>query len=147
MKLDVDTTSVTDITKIDASGNFDSTMGYPVNSAPRAFSFYNDMINPNLYYPLGKETPTYQNIERFQNPEAKALFNEYPLATTDAERQTIINKIQTIWVDNLPVIPMFYWGNYGNYSTAKVTGFPTPEDPYFAPYPNEVVALRLVPTK
>jgi peptide/nickel transport system substrate-binding protein len=147
IKLDVDTTSVNDINTLTASGDFESTMGYPVNSAPRAFSFYNDMINPNLYYPIGKSTPTFQNIERFQNADAKKLFNEYPLATTDAQRQQIVDKIQTIFVNELPVIPMFYWGSYGDWSTAKVTGWPTPSNPYFVPYPNEVVALKLVPKK
>ena len=43
------------------------------------------------------------------------------------------------------MITMFYWGNYADWSTAKVTGFPTPGNPYFQPYPNEVVALRLQP--
>jgi peptide/nickel transport system substrate-binding protein len=147
IKLDIDTTTVTDINKVTADGSFQSTMGYPVNSAPRAFSYYNDTINPNLYVPIGQSTPTYQNIERFQNADAKKLFNEYPNATTDAQRQTIVNQIQKIFADQLPWIPMFYWGSYGNWSTAKVTGWPTPSDPYFVPYPNEVVALRLKPVK
>jgi peptide/nickel transport system substrate-binding protein len=147
IKLDVDTTSVNDINKITATGQFESTQGYPVNSAPRAFSFYNDTINPNLYYPIGKATPTFQNIERFQNPKAAALFKQYPLATTDAARQNILNQLEKIFADNLPWIPMFYWGNYGNWSTAKATGFPSESNPYFAPFPNEVVALRLTPTK
>lgn len=147
IKLDVDTTSVSDINKLTASGDFESTMGYPVDSAPRAFSFYNDTINPNLYYPIGTSTPTFQNIERFQNADAKKLFTEYPLATTDAARQEIVDKIQTIFVTTLPWIPMFYWGTYGDWSTAKVTGWPSQTNPYFAPYPNEVVALKLVPKK
>jgi peptide/nickel transport system substrate-binding protein len=145
IKLDVDTTSVNDINKITATGDFDSTQGYPVNSAPRAFSFYNDTINPNLAYPIGKATPTYQNIERFTDPAAATLFKQYPLATTDAQRQAILNQLETIFADNLPWIPMFYWGSYGNWSTAKVTGFPSESNPYFSPYPNEVVALRLTP--
>ncbi|MFG1807791.1 ABC transporter substrate-binding protein [Streptomyces sp. NPDC049040] len=145
IKLTIDTTTVNDINVITAKGDFDSTMGYPVNSAPRAFSYYYDTINPNLYYPIGKATPTYQNIERFQNPEAKELFNEYPKATTDAQRQQIIDQIEKIFVDNLPWIPMFYWGSYGNWSTAKATGFPSPQNPYFSPVPNPVVALRLKP--
>lgn len=147
MKLDVATTSVNDINKITANGNFDSTQGYPVNSAPRAFSFYNDTINPNLFYPIGKSTPTYQNIERFQNAAAAQLFKDYPAATTDAERQKILDQLEQIFADNLPWIPMFYWGSYGDWSTAKVTGFPTPSNPYFTPVPNEVVALRLTPVK
>jgi peptide/nickel transport system substrate-binding protein len=40
---------------------------------------------------------------------------------------------------------MFYWGSYGNWSTAKATGFPTQQNPYFSPVPNPVVALRLKP--
>jgi peptide/nickel transport system substrate-binding protein len=143
IKLNIATTSVNEINDITAKGDFDSTMGYPVNSSPRAFSYYNDTINPNLYYPIGKATPTYQNIERFQNAQAAALFNQYPNATTDTERQHILDQIEAIFAENLPWIPMFYWGSYGNWSTAKVTGFPTPQDPYFTPVPNPVVALRL----
>ncbi|SEG91609.1 peptide/nickel transport system substrate-binding protein [Actinacidiphila yanglinensis] len=145
IKLTIDTTTVNDINVITSKGEFDSTMGYPVNSAPRAFSYYYDTINPNLYFPIGKATPTYQNIERFQNAEAKQLFDEYPKATTDAQRQQILDGIEKIFVENLPWIPMFYWGSYGNWSTAKATGFPTPQNPYFSPVPNPVVALRLKP--
>jgi peptide/nickel transport system substrate-binding protein len=145
IKLTIDTTTVTDINTLTAKGDFDSTMGYPVDSAPRAFSYYNDTINPNLYYPIGKATPTYQNIERFRNDEAAQLFKEYPKATTDAQRQQILDGIEKIFVENLPWIPMFYWGTYGNWSTAKATGFPSPDNPYFSPVPNPVVALRLKP--
>jgi len=143
IKLDVDTVSVNDINNMTATGKFQSTQGYPVNSAPRAYSYYNDTINPNHYYPIGKATPTLQNIERFQSPQAADLFKQYPLATSDDERQQILNKIEHIFVDELPWIPMFYWGSYGDWSTSKVTGWPSPDSPYFSPVPNEVVALRL----
>lgn len=147
IKLDVDTVSVNDINNLTATGQFQSTQGYPVNSAPRAFSYYNDTMNPNLYFPIGKATPTFQNIERFQDPQAAQLFDQYPLATTDQQRQDILNQLEQIFVDQMPWIPMFYWGSYGDWSTAKVTGWPTPENPYFTPFPNEVVALRLTPAK
>jgi peptide/nickel transport system substrate-binding protein len=145
MKLDIDTTTVNDINNIDATGDFDSTMGYPVSPPPDAFEFFQNTMDPNTYYPVGQATPTYMNIERFQNAEAKELFQQYPGASTDAERQDILNKIQQIFVENLPWIPIFYWGSYGNWSTAKATGFPTPQNPYFSPVPNPVVALRLKP--
>lgn len=145
MKLDIDTTTVNDINNLTATGDFDSTMGYPVSPPPDAFDFYQNTMDPNTYYPIGQATPTYENIERFQNAEAKALFQQYPNAASDAERQQILDRIQQIFVENLPWIPIFYWGSYGNWSTAKATGFPTPQDPYFTPVPNPVVALRLKP--
>ena len=100
MKLNINTTTVEAIDNLTATGDFDSTMGYPVGSSPRAFSFYNDTMNPNLYYPIGKATPTYQNIERYQDPQAAALFSQYPNATTDAQRQQILDQIETIFVRN-----------------------------------------------
>jgi peptide/nickel transport system substrate-binding protein len=145
MKLNIDTTTVNAITNIDATADFDSTMGYPVSPPPDAFEFFQNTMDPNQYYPVGKATPTYMNIERFQNDQAKALFKQYPSATTDAERQDILNQIEQIFVENLPWIPIFYWGSYGNWSTEKASGFPTPQNPYFSPVPNPVVALRLKP--
>lgn len=145
IKVDLDTTAVSDINKLTGSGKFQSTIGYPVNSPPRAFSFYNDIMNPNYYKPIGEMTPTYQNIERFKHPEAAQLFNDYVNATTDAQRNEIVYRLQAIYIENLPMITMFYWGNYADWSTAKVTGFPTEADPYFQPPPNPVVALRLTP--
>jgi peptide/nickel transport system substrate-binding protein len=145
IKLDIDTTSVNDINKITADGTFQSTIGYPVGPAPRAFNIYDSMMNPNKYYPLGQATPTFENIERFNDPVAKELFNKYPLATTDEERAQILEQLEGIWIDQLPMIVMFYWGNYGDWSSAKVTGWPSEDNPYFAPYPNPVVALKLKP--
>jgi len=145
IKLDIDTTSVNDINKITANGQFESTIGYPVGPAPRAFNIYQAMMDPNQYYPIGKATPTFENIERFNDPTAKKLFTEYPLATSDAQRNKIMAQLEGIWIDQLPMIVMFYWGNYGDWSTAKVTGFPSPQNPYFAPYPNPVVAMHLKP--
>jgi peptide/nickel transport system substrate-binding protein len=145
IKFDIATTTVNAINTLTSAGDFDSTMGYPVSPPPDAFEFFQNTMDPNTYYPIGQATPTYQNIERFQNAEAKALFQQYPNATSDAERQQILEQIETIFVENLPWIPIFYWGSYGNWSTAKATGFPSPQDPYFSPVPNPVVALRLKP--
>jgi peptide/nickel transport system substrate-binding protein len=147
MKLDIDTTSANDINKDTASGDFESTMGYPVGPQPTAFSLYDSTINPNDYVPVGKSTPAFENIERFQDPKAAALFTEYPLAATAADRQHILDQLQQIFADQLPWIPMFYWGNYSEWSSSKVTGWPSPTSPYFTAVPNEVVALRLKPVK
>jgi len=145
IKVTIDGVAVDDINKMTSTGKFMSTIGYPVDSAPTVYSFYHNIMDPEFYKPVGTPTPTYQNIERFQNATAKKLFQQYPLATTDAQRNAIIAQLEGIWIDNLPMITLFYWGYYGDWSTAKVTGFPSDSDPYFAPNPNPVVAVNLVP--
>ena len=145
MKVSIDGVAVNDINKMTASGKFETTIGYPVDSAPTVYSFYNNIMNPAYYKPIGTDTPTYQNIQRYQNPEAAQLLAEYPNAATDADRKAIIAKLEGIWIKTLPMVTLFYWGYYGDWSTAKATGFPDESDPYFAPNPNVVVATRIKP--
>jgi peptide/nickel transport system substrate-binding protein len=37
--------------------------------------------------------------------------------------------------DDLPIIPFTYFADYTEYSTAKVTGWPTAQNPYATPNP------------
>jgi peptide/nickel transport system substrate-binding protein len=142
IKMTINTVPTNDINTLTGLGRFQATMGYPVAYVPTAWSFYSEQMNPEFYQPIGKNIPTYQDIERFNDPTAAKLFQEYPTASPD--RQTQINaQLENIWMTQLPVITMIYWGDYAEWNAAKVTGWATPADPYFMPSPNEVVALRL----
>ncbi|MFD4958852.1 ABC transporter substrate-binding protein [Microbacterium sp. NPDC058389] len=134
-----------DINGLTAMGDFDSTLGYPTDSFPDAFSYYNVIMNPAYYVPIGTNNETLRNIQRFNDPKAKELFAAYPLATSDEERTDILNQLQSIWVNQLPIITMFYWGYYANWSDEKVTGFPDEGNAYANPFPNAVTAINLVP--
>jgi peptide/nickel transport system substrate-binding protein len=121
-------------------------MGYPVAYVPTAWSFYSEQMDPEFYKPVGKMIPTYEDIERFNDPAALKLFREYP--TASPQRQTQINaQLESIWMNQLPVISMIYWGDYAEWNSAKVAGWATPSNPYFMPSPNEVVAIHLKPVK
>ncbi|GAB3597756.1 ABC transporter substrate-binding protein [Microbacterium tumbae] len=136
-----------DINGLTAKGDFQATLGYPTDSVPDPFSYYDVIMNPQNYVPTGENNETLRNIERFNDPEAKALFEAYPLAQTDEERTEIFNKLQTIWVEQLPIITMFYWGYYADWSDEKVTGFPDEDNPYANAGPNAVTAINLVPVE
>lgn len=140
-------TQPSDINGLTAKGDFQATLGYPTDSVPDPFSYYDVIMNPQFYVPTGTNNETLRNIERFNNPEALALFEAYPLAATDEERTEIFNQLQTIWVENLPIITMFYWGYYADWSTEKVTGFPDADNPYANANPNAVTAINLVPVE
>lgn len=142
IKMTVDNVPAADINKLTGSGDFQSTIGYPVSYGPTAWSFYYAQMDPEFYQPVGKNEPTYQDIERFNDPTAKKLFQEYPTASAPRQ-QEIINQLEGIFIKNLPIITIYTWGDQGDWSTSKVTGFATPSNPYFTPSPNEVVALRL----
>jgi peptide/nickel transport system substrate-binding protein len=144
INMTINTVPANEINTLDGLGQFQATMGYPVAYVPTAWSFYSEQMNPQFYQPVGKNIPTYQDIERFNDPTATKLFTEYPLASP-ARQQQIVEQLEGIWASQLPVITMIYWGDYAEWNSSKVTGWATQSDPYFMPSPNEVVALRLTP--
>lgn len=144
INMTIDTVPANEINNLTALGRFQSTMGYPVAYTPTAWSFYSEQMNPQFYQPIGKNITTYQDIERFNDPTARSLFEEYPTASP-AKQQQIVSQLEGIWANQLPVITMIYWGDYAEWNSSQVTGWATQSNPYFMPSPNEVVALRLTP--
>jgi peptide/nickel transport system substrate-binding protein len=142
INMTISTVPANEINNLDGLGRFQATMGYPVAYTPTAWSFYSEQMNPQFYQPIGKNIPTFQDIERFNDPTARALFAEYPSASPARQAQ-IVQQWEGIWANQLPVITMIYWGDYAEWNSSQVTGWATSSDPYFMPSPNEVVALRL----
>jgi peptide/nickel transport system substrate-binding protein len=144
INMTIDTVPASEINNLDALGQFQSTMGYPVAYTPTAWSFYSEQMDPQFYQPVGKNITTFEDIERFNDPTTRALFEAYPTASP-AKQQQIVQQLEGIWADDLPVITMIYWGDYAEWNSSQVTGWATQSNPYFMPSPNEVVALRLTP--
>lgn len=144
INMTIDTVPASEINSIDALGQFQATMGYPVAYTPTAWSFYSEQMDPQFYQPVGKNITTFEDIERFNDPTARALFTEYPTASP-ARQQQIVSQLEGIWANDLPMITMIYWGDYAEWNSSQVTGWASASNPYFMPSPNEVVALRLKP--
>ena len=100
--------------------------------------------------PIG--TAASSNWERFKSPAVDALLNQYAATTSAATQHTIVNKLQMIMVQQLPVIPLLEEVDWFQYNTKAFSGFPTPSNAYAQPglYNNPdwgVVLLHLKPIK
>ncbi|WP_282216543.1 ABC transporter substrate-binding protein [Microbacterium luteolum] len=95
------------------------------------YQAYNNLLSSQFYVPSGEATSN--NFQRFQSKEADALLAEYR-GTVDPARQTeIVQELQGIVYDQMPVIGLYYGGIWGLFSDAKFTGWPSAEDPYMIP--------------
>jgi peptide/nickel transport system substrate-binding protein len=108
---------------------------------------YNELLNSSLASPVGQ--PSVGDGEHFDSPQADALLTQWANATTDAARQQAEDGIENIMVSQVPVIPLFYNVMFSEWTTTKVTGWPTASNQYEVPSPlgeqAEVVALHLTP--
>jgi peptide/nickel transport system substrate-binding protein len=130
-----------------ASGKFQLSINYSNNEGVDPFAIYNGWLNGTLI----RNGSASGDFSRWIDPKTQSYINGYLNATSDAARQQAINGLEGIMVDQVPVIPLFGGPDWTQYSTKKVTGWPTPSDPYqpgapFSPN-NEVVVLHLKPAK
>ncbi len=105
--------------------------------------YYAETGGPTPYYELrqwlysGNSAPIGQpagsNFERYSNPQTDALINEYPKTTSTAEEHSIVNKLQQVMLQDVPVIPITEEVDWYQYDTGSFTGWVTKGDPYAQP--------------
>jgi peptide/nickel transport system substrate-binding protein len=122
--------------------------------------YYAETGGPSPYYelrqwlysansaPIG--TAAGSNFERYSNPATDALINEYATTTNPAVQHSIVDQLQKVMLQDVPVIPVTEQVDWFQYDTGSFTGWPTPSDPYAQPaaydYPDwGQLMLRLAP--
>ncbi len=111
------------------NGQFDMAMGGMGNGD--VYQAFNSLLSSDFYQPVGKSTVN--NYERYRNADTQKLLDEYKATTDTAEQQEILNQLQEVVYDDLPVIGMYYGGLWGLFNTNKFVGWPNAKDPYMAP--------------
>ena len=115
---------------------------------PSAYYELNNWLNSANTAPVGKQAAT--NYERYSNPKTDALLDQYETTTSTSEQQSILNQIQQVMLNDVPIIPVIEAVDWYQYDTGTFSGWPTPGNSYAQPAPyaypdNEQVLLRLAP--
>jgi peptide/nickel transport system substrate-binding protein len=111
------------------NGTFEMAMGGMGNGD--VYQAFNSLMSTDFYQPVGKSTVN--NYERYRDPATQRLLDAYRGTTDPAEQQAILDQLQTIVYDQLPVIGMYHGGLWGLFNTGKFVGWPSAKDPYMAP--------------
>jgi peptide/nickel transport system substrate-binding protein len=124
--------------------------------------YYAETGGPSPYYelrqwlysansaPIG--TAAGSNFERYSNPATDALINEYATTTSAATQHSIVDQLQKVLLQDVPVIPVTEQVDWFQYDTGSFSGWPTPGNPYAQPaaynYPDwGQLMLHLTPAK
>jgi peptide/nickel transport system substrate-binding protein len=111
------------------NGTFDMAMGGMGNGD--VYQAFNSLLSSDFYQPVGKSTVN--NYERYKNADTQKLLDEYKATTDTAKQQEILDQLQEVVYNDLPVIGMYYGGLWGLFNTGKFVGWPSAKDPYMAP--------------
>lgn len=116
------------------NGDFDLSMWSPAGYGSPAQPW--DRFRWAMYSadipPVGELAFT--NFGRYRNPEADKLIEEIPVMASEEEMIAGIRKLDRIFMEDVPVIPLVYrpWRFY-TFNETHWTGFPSAENPYAPP--------------
>jgi len=126
-------------------GNFQLAYGYEAGGPTPYYEFRQWLYGP-ASAPVGKPAAT--NWERYSNPATDHLIDSYAESTSLATQHQIVDQLQSVLLDDVPVIPVTEQVDWDEYSTSEFGGWPSASDPYAQPYayvfPDwEIVLLHL----
>jgi peptide/nickel transport system substrate-binding protein len=120
-------------------GNFQTVVhwggGVGGASDPYPFGQYQYWMDSTLSAPAGKSAAS--NYGRYSNPQAQTAFTQYENSNDSATQMQAIHTLENVESTQMPAIPLVYGADWNEYSTARITGWPTQSNPYMDPAPDD----------
>ncbi|PFG30090.1 ABC transporter substrate-binding protein [Paramicrobacterium agarici] len=144
----VETPTVDAWTSALAEGDFQASLHW-TNTGATPWDIYSNIMDGAQLKPIGEAASW--NFGRFENDEVTKLLADYAVTPDEAARQKMMDRIQEIFVEEVPAIPMAAGPIGAQYSTKYWTGFPSEDDPYAVPQPTQPsiskIVMNLTPAK
>ncbi len=97
------------------------------------YSYFFSHYDPSQNLGAGVDASPTGNWEHFDHPTGATLLRQFKGTLNQSKQRQIAYKLEKIWLDNLPAIPLFVGPRWSTYSTKYWTGFPTLKNPYVDP--------------
>jgi peptide/nickel transport system substrate-binding protein len=124
-------------------GSFDLCVGSS-QRGPTPYNFYRGLMASEATAPIGELA--YENYGRFTNKEVDETLRKFE-ATNDGDTRKLLNgRIQALFVEYAPALPLFPGPSWGEYTSKRFTGFPDESNPYakLAPHDDPEPLLVMV---
>ncbi len=115
------------------TGNFSAAIGWTEKGATPYPMFEALMASKNVK-DIGEISGT--NWHRFGLIEIDSLISEFEKTSNQMVKNQIIFRMQELFIDNAPAIPIFADPSWGVYSTKRFENFPNEDNPYAQISPN-----------
>ena len=80
----------------------------------------------------------------WENAEIMDLLNKYTQSKDPAEQKTLMDRVQVIVAEAMPVIPVYNSPSFYEYNTSRFTGWANADDPKYSPVVSNANPARLL---
>ena len=108
-------------------GEFEMSIGWAEKGAS-PYNFFKGMMFSEYVKPIGEIADL--NWHRFGSKEADILIQDFEKTSDQDKIKEIIYKLQHLFIENAPGIPLFAEPAWGQCNTKYFTNFPSKDNPY-----------------
>jgi peptide/nickel transport system substrate-binding protein len=131
-----------------ASSTKNPTLLWQNGSQGSPYGFFNANLSQNSYIPSGQDATATGNWEHTYNAQATTLLNDWKATLDPVKQHALATQLEQIWLQNLPIIPLFIGPRWSTYSTKYFHCFDSPNnffgDPIFTTYPDNILSFTRI---
>src|SRR6266511_4017072 len=130
-----------------SSGKF-PTLLWQGGSQGSPYGYFYANLSRNAYIPSGQDATATGNWEHFADDKATSLLNQWKVTLNPAKQQRIATQLEKVWLDHLPIVPLFIGPRWSTYSTKYFHCFSTKKnfygDPIFTTFPDNILSFTRI---
>jgi peptide/nickel transport system substrate-binding protein len=112
------------------------------------YGYFYANLSQNAYIPSGQDATATGNWEHFAHAGATKLLNKWKVTLNPAKQRTIATQLEKIFLQQLPIVPLFIGPRWSTYSTRYFHCFNSPRnfygDPIFTTFPDNVLSFTRI---
>jgi len=117
----------------DASATSVATLLWSYGNGPTPYGYFQSHLDSAAFVPPGRDASATGNWEHFRSTPGTALLRTFRRTFDRARQHRIVARLERLWLDSLPFVPLFAAPTWSTYSTRYFTGFPNAKDFYVQP--------------
>jgi peptide/nickel transport system substrate-binding protein len=140
IKVSLDEPQYTQYSQTTQAGTFNAAIG-GFGGSGNPYTDFNQALNSSFATPV--HTPTVNNFERFKNAQVNQALATLAAATSKPAQQQATDQLEQMMYTTVPIVPLYYGGSWGLFSTKHFTGWPSASNPYTLPtnYNNSLLTV------
>jgi peptide/nickel transport system substrate-binding protein len=112
------------------------------------YGYFYANLSKNAFIPAGQDGSPTGNWEHYSDAQATTLLDQWKVTLDPKKQQTIATQLEKIWLNDLPIVPLFIGPRWSTYSTKYFHCFDTPKnfwgDPIFTTFPDNILSFTRI---
>ncbi len=112
------------------------------------YGYFYSNLSQNAYVPPGESGETTGNWSHFSDAKSTVLLNKWKVTLNEKKQRQIATQLQTLFLDHLPIVPLFIGPRWSTYSTRYFHCYCNKKnyygDPIFTTFPDNILSFTRI---